>query len=199
MPRPADKTLEKRILEAAHRLWRRHGDNELTLRAVAREASTTTTTVYKHFSSKAAIRLALARRVHAQITMEVTGAATLEESYRRYLRYAENHPYEYKLLFGPLLRQAGRPGRPRPIKLWLLDRLADRFGGKPQDYENVYYGLFFMCHGAASLLTAARKDRANAELRKNCLALCDLLIEHVQTFRAGRAGRNGSRAPRKIA
>jgi len=46
MPPHADQLLEERILKAAQRLWRTRGEHGLTLRAVAREAGSTTPTVY---------------------------------------------------------------------------------------------------------------------------------------------------------
>ena len=67
MSRIADETLERRILNAGMRLWRAHGDRGLTLRAVAREASTTVPTVYARFSSKQELRSALAKRMHQRI------------------------------------------------------------------------------------------------------------------------------------
>ena len=42
MPPHADQLLEERILKAAQRLWRTRGEHGLTLRAVAREARSTT-------------------------------------------------------------------------------------------------------------------------------------------------------------
>ena len=70
MPRTADQHLQERVLDAAQGLWRIKGEKGLTLRAVARRAGTTTTTVYKRFRNKEAIRLALAERVYRQLAAE---------------------------------------------------------------------------------------------------------------------------------
>lgn len=183
MPRIADRKLEDRILRAAQRLWRSHGESALTLRAVAREAGTTTTTVYKRFHSKNALQLALADRVYKQITARLTAAKTIKNVYRIYLNFAESHPWEYKLLFGPVWTEIIGPGRPRSVKTWLLQRLADEFGGKPRQYQRLYYALFFAAHGAASLLTTTRHSRANREARKQCVAVCDALVKNVKTLR----------------
>src|SRR5215472_14606385 len=102
MPRMADQGLEKRILRAAQHLWHSQGDKGLTLRAVARRAGTTTTTVYKRFRNKDAIRLALAERVYRQLAAEITSVSDLKDIYRRHLHFAESHPREYQLLFGPV-------------------------------------------------------------------------------------------------
>src|SRR5258706_6246436 len=72
MPPVADKHLEERILKAARRLWRTCGERGLTLRAVAREADTTTPTLYKRFRNKEALRLALAYRLRDERSEEHT-------------------------------------------------------------------------------------------------------------------------------
>ena len=67
MPPHADQLLQERILKTAQKLWRTRGESGLTLRAVAREAGTTTPTVYKRFRNKQALRKALAERVRLQL------------------------------------------------------------------------------------------------------------------------------------
>jgi AcrR family transcriptional regulator len=186
MPRTADEGLEQRILDAAQRLWRARGDKGLTLRAVARAAGTTTTTVYKRFRNKAQIRFALAERVQKRIAKVLTGSATIEHAYRRYLRFAENHPQEYKLLFGPGWTQVIGKDRPRPSKEWLQNQFAARFGGNPEDHELLFYGIFLLIHGAASLLANAPQSRANLEAEQNCITLCDLLLKNPDIFRNSR-------------
>ena len=176
MPRIADKHLDGRILKAAQRLWRTRGQSGLTLRSVARDAGTTTTTVYKRFRNKEALLTALALRVRAKLSADATSGAAIEESYRRYLRFAERHPHEYQLLWGTAWNEMYGPGRSRPIKEWLLGKFVERYGGAPQDYERTYYALFFLVHGAASLLIAGATTQAKAVIRSNCLSICDALV-----------------------
>src|ERR1700704_5472056 len=99
MPPTADKNLEERIMKVAQRLWRLRGARSLTLRAVAREAGTTTPTVYKRFHNKQALQIALALRFRKQLNEQVFSATTLEEATERYVRFAEEHPNEYQLLW----------------------------------------------------------------------------------------------------
>ncbi|MGC2697893.1 MAG: TetR/AcrR family transcriptional regulator [Candidatus Angelobacter sp.] len=183
MPRIADEHLEARITKAAQRLWRIHGAKGLTLRSVAKMAGTTTTTVYKRFRNKEALLLALAAMVQAKITTETTSAKTIEEAYRRFLGFAQRHPHEYNLLWGPAWAELLAPGRPRPIKAWLLDRFAERFGGEPKDYIHTYYALFLLVHGTANLLGVTRDRRLKAEMRNSCLAICDALVANVKVLR----------------
>jgi AcrR family transcriptional regulator len=179
MPRLADEHLEARIVKAAHRLWRTHGAKNLTLRSVARAAGTTTTTVYKRFRNKEALLLALAEMVQARITARTTSAATIEDCYRRFLQFADDHPHEYQLLWGPAWAELLGPERPRPIKDWLLEQFAARFGGKPKDYVLNYYALFLLVHGTANLLIVTRDRRMKAEMVDSCLAICDALVANI--------------------
>src|SRR6476619_5389141 len=116
MPRTADRHLEAKIVSAACRLLRRHGSRSVTLRLVAREAGTTTTTVYKRFQNKEALLVALAELVQVKITAKTTSSPTRETAYRNFLSFAERHPHEYTLLWRPAWSEVLAPGRPRPIK-----------------------------------------------------------------------------------
>jgi AcrR family transcriptional regulator len=183
MPRVADVHLEARIAKAAQRLWRQRGAHGLTLRSVARAAGTTTTTVYKRFPNKDALLVALAELVQRKITARTISAPSIEEGYRQFLRFAETHPHEYGLLWGPAWSEVLGPGRPRPIRGWLLEKFAARFGGRPEDYIRAYYALFLLVHGTANLLSVARDRRSKAEMRDNCLAICDALVANIKVLK----------------
>jgi AcrR family transcriptional regulator len=183
MPRLADEHLEARIVEAARRLWQTRGAKSLTLRSVARAAGTTTTTVYKRFRNKEALLLALAELAQARITARAISAATIEECYRRFLKFADQHPHEYQLLWGPAWSELLGPKRPRPIKAWLLEKFAERFGGEPKDYVLNYYALFLLVHGTANLLIVTRDRRMKAEMVDSCLAICDALVANIGVLR----------------
>ena len=184
MPRLADEHLEARIVQAAHKLWRTHGAKNLTLRSVARAAGTTTTTVYKRFRNKEALLLALAEMVKARITARTISAATIEDCYRRFLKFADQHPHEYRLVWGPSWAELLGPDRPRPIKAWLLEKFATRFGGEPKDYVLNYYALFLLVHGTASLLIVTRDRRMKAEMVNSCLAICDALVANIGVLKS---------------
>ena len=197
MPRVADQHLEARIARAAQRLWRVRGAKGLTLRSVARAARTTTTTVYKRFRNKDALLFALAELIQIKITATTTSATTIEDAYRRFLSFAEEHPHEYKLLWGPAWSDVLAPGRPRPIKAWLLDQFASRFGGQSEEYIRAYYALFLLIHGTANLLSVSRNQRAKAEMRNNCLAICDALVESIEFLKTPPVQRKKGRGARR--
>jgi len=181
MPPIADKHLEERILKSAHRLLRVRGDKGLTLRAVAREASTTTPTLYKRFRNKEALRFALANRFRDELTADLLASPVIEQSHRRYLAYVESHPREYELL---RLYWGHFFSTPRPVRSWLLAQLAARFGGEADQYSAVYDGIFLLCHGASTLLTSA-PDQAVLEATRNiCTRVCDELLRNAPLFRS---------------
>ena len=158
----------------------------LTLRGVAEQAGTTTTTVYKRFRNKEQLLHALAERVYQQLIVRITSAASLEEACRRYLSFAENHPEEYKLLYARLWTTVFAPGRSRPTQEWTLAQLASRFGGDPNDYVQSHFALFLVVHGAASLLMNAR-GRALIETRESASKACATLIANAPIFREKKA------------
>ncbi len=184
MPPKADKHLEERILKAASRLWRLHGNSGVTLRGIAREAGTTTPTIYQRFRNKEAILAALALRVRDALNAELFSCSTLEEAARRYLRFAESNPHDYELLgtWWPTLAMA--PDVPRPGRVWLLSNLAARFGGRPEEYAQAFYLFLLLCHGAAAMLATEAHPAVRQEIRENCIKVCDKLIANVAIFRS---------------
>ncbi|MGH9741049.1 MAG: TetR/AcrR family transcriptional regulator [Candidatus Acidiferrum sp.] len=181
MPPKYNPKTERRILNAAMRLWRIHGEQGLTLRAVAREARTSTPTVYRRFRDKQALRLALAEEFRQQLIEECLSAASLEEIFHRYVRFAERHPNEYRLLWTSW-SEVFRPDSPRPIQTWVLSQLANRFGGKPEDYLLSFFGLIFLCHGAAMLLTTPGEDAAHEEVRTKFPLISDAMLQNARLF-----------------
>ena len=181
MPPHADQLLEERILKTAQKLWRTRGQAGLTLRAVAREAGTTTPTVYKRFRNKEALRKALAERVRLQLNEYLFAAKSLEDVSRRYLEFADEHPHEYQLLVHSW-SDIFHPDFPRPGRLWLMTQFAERFGGDPEDYSRCFYAMFLLAHGAASLLSLPGDDIAREEVRRNFLEISTALIKQNKIF-----------------
>jgi len=182
MPPHADQQLEERILKAAQRLWRAHGERGLTLRAVAKNAATTTPTVYKRFRNREALLVALATRFRDQLNEELFATKTLEEIPRRYLGWAEEHPHEYHLLFRSWT-DIFHPDLPRPGRMWFMQQLAHRYGGTPDQYARAFTALFLLGHGAADLLTTTTDEMAREEIRSHFLASIDALLKNTDILK----------------
>lgn len=181
MPPIPDKHLEERILKAAQRLWQTRGEKGLTLRAVAREAGTTTPTLFTRFRNKEALLLALAYRFREELTTNILSSPSTEQFHRRYLAYVEAHPREYELLrvsWGHFF------STPRPVRGWLIAQLAERFGGHPEDYSAVYEGIFLLCHGTSTLLISAPDKGVQEATRDICIRVCDKLLENAAMLRS---------------
>lgn len=182
MPPKSDPKTEKRILKAAIRLWRQQGERGLTLRAVAREARTTTPTVYRRFRDKQAICRALAEEFRMQLIQECLCCASLEEACRTFIQFAEQNPNEYRLIWDSW-NEAFDPEVPRPIRAWALAQLAQRFGGKPEDYLPSFFCVLFLVHGAAMLLAAPGEDAARDVVRAKFSPVVDVLIRNAHLFK----------------
>jgi AcrR family transcriptional regulator len=131
MPRQPDLEVEGHVLDAAYRLWRSKGERGLTMRAVAREAGTTTPTVYQRFKDKREILEALRLRAQLQLFAAVKGSRAVAQFCRRYLDSAASHKHEYELIHADWSARLHRD-EPRPSLELLQRRLEDCLGGKPK-------------------------------------------------------------------
>src|SRR6201984_975174 len=134
MPRQPDLEVEGHVLDAAYRLWRSKGERALTMRAVAREAGTTTPTVYQRFKDKREILEALRLRAQRQLFTAVKGSRAVAQFCRRYLDFAASHKHEYELIHADWSARLHR-AEPRPSFELLQGRRAGRRGGKAQSHR----------------------------------------------------------------
>ena len=79
MPRRPDPTLEDRILNAAHTLWKSGGEKALTLRAVAKAVKSNTPSVYQRFRSREDNVRGLLQRIHDDIRASFLRCQTVED------------------------------------------------------------------------------------------------------------------------
>ncbi len=183
MARTPDEHLKERILDVAQGLLRAQGEKGITLRAVADAAGTTTPTVYKRFPDKAAILLALALRARERYVKRQSQRKSLRSAAEGYLDWAIEHPYEYKLIYGPYWTKVFAIEMGRPGLEWTQEKLAELHGGDPKDYELVASTLWMLLHGAASLLSQEPTGRTPEEVRRKCLTACDRLLQDPSILR----------------
>jgi len=151
MARRPDPELEHRILDAAHRLWRRGGEEALTIRAVAKAAGTNTPAVYRRFKHRRDILRALVRRIQLQLLAVFEPCHSPAEIAGALLEFALKHPREYELTMSgavPALADA------RPNLNFALQRTASWLGGSPADHEKLVFALWALTHGTASSLNS---------------------------------------------
>ncbi|MFJ5102395.1 TetR/AcrR family transcriptional regulator [Streptomyces sp. NPDC088554] len=123
--------LREEILDAARRLLEEGGGRpeEISLRAIAREAGVTAPAIYRHFPSKSELMCTLLDTVYAQLAEAMRTAAHtapaddpwagLRACVDAYCRFATEEPRRYDLVFrtGPALAPPGHP-RERVVTAW---------------------------------------------------------------------------------
>jgi AcrR family transcriptional regulator len=151
LPRQADPQLEKRILEAACRLWSRGGEKALTMRGVAAAAGTTTPTLYERYHDRDDILRAV--RLHTRVELFATLSRTrsFAQACECYLEFAIEHPHAYEVLFDGFA-QPPSLHEPWPSFNLLRQRLTERLGGTPRQHTRLMLSLWSLMHGTAMLL-----------------------------------------------
>lgn len=185
MPRQPDPDVEERILHAADVLWRRGGEQALTMRAVAKAAGTNTPAVYRRFKNRQDLVRGLLLRIADRIRQEFSKAETLEGMADAYVDFALEMPHEYQLFYShsrlmspPKGRGAARPIREsRPNFAFTEQLLVKRFGGRPEDHTQLALELWALLHGTTTLLlTKSIPEGHEEELREACRAAVKQLI-----------------------
>jgi AcrR family transcriptional regulator len=102
--------LRDEIVTAAVELLDETGDQAaITLRSVARRAGIAAPSIYRHFPDQPAIMLAVVRQAFAELTARLRDAVAAAGDAPRqrlfagchtYLRFAEEHPQRYRIMFG---------------------------------------------------------------------------------------------------
>ena len=176
MPRQPDREVEGHILDAAYRLWKSKGEKGLTMRAVAREAGTTTPTVYQRFRDKGEILEAIRSRAQLKLFAAVKGSRAISQFCRLYLDFASTHRHEYDLIHVDWSARLNRD-EPRPSFELLKQQLADRLGGKPGDHRRLALAIAALSHGTATQLLIAGVHRTVIrELRQSCIGAVESLL-----------------------
>jgi len=189
MPRHPDPELEERIVHAADVLWRRGGEEALTMRAVARAAGTNTPAVYRRFKDRQDLLRALLLRIAARIRVTFQKESTIEDMADAYVEHAVKLPNEYGLFYSNarLLSPPKGKGKARPIResrpnFALTEQLlAKRLGGAPQDHTQLALALWATLHGTSMLLVSKSIPEGHEEeLREACRLTVKTLIRAAE-------------------
>ena len=101
--------LRQALLDAAVDLLRQGGTQALTLRAVARAAGVSQTAPYRHFKNRRALVAGVAQEAFGRMGVAIgqavesgePGLPALRRGMAAYVRFAQEHPAEYRVMFGP--------------------------------------------------------------------------------------------------
>jgi AcrR family transcriptional regulator len=199
MPRKPDADVERRILDAAYRLWTERGERALTMRAVARAAGTTTPTLYHRFRDKNELRDFLVERARQNLFEALKPSRSALELLRRALEFISHHGNEYRLL---TFRWAQRlaSGAPMISLAYLQQLLAQELGGTPASHQALGLQLIAQVHGTSLLLPSSDEDSEIVlGFRKLCLEACAVLIENARRSSASNEGRKKQKYSRDVA
>ncbi|MFZ0733433.1 MAG: TetR/AcrR family transcriptional regulator [Candidatus Sulfotelmatobacter sp.] len=185
MPRHPDPDLEDRILHAADALWRKGGEQALTMRAVARAAGTNTPAVYRRFKDRQDLIRGLLLRIAERIRGYFEQGETIEEMAEAYVEYALRLPNEYQLFYtySRALSPPKKKGPPRPIResrpnfAFVEQLLAKKLGGSRDDHTQLALELWALLHGTTMLLVSRSIPEGHEEpLREACRVAVTSLV-----------------------
>ena len=148
MPRLSNPELERRILNAARKLWHKGGEEALSMRAVAKAAGTNTPAVYRRFRAREDILRALVQWYQRQLYQMLAPCTSPEEAAECLLGFALQHPREYELIMSGLL---ARMTKERPNFELMTHRCAEWFGGTAKEHEALVLAIWALVHGTAML------------------------------------------------
>jgi AcrR family transcriptional regulator len=176
MPRIADARLEGRILDAAYRLWSKHGEDALTMRAVARAARTTTPTLYERFSHKSELIVLLRRRARLHLFSAIQPSRSPVEACRRALDFSTAHPHDFRLISEDWAMAFARK-ETMPSFEFIKRSLAAHLGGAPDRHTPLALSLVALLHGTATLLHSSNAHKKiHRDFRRAYISACAALI-----------------------
>jgi AcrR family transcriptional regulator len=199
MPRHPDPDLEERILKAAQTLWKRGGDEALTMRGVARAAGTNTPAVYRRFKDRQDLVRALLLRIVHRTRQHFDASTTVEGMAEAYVDSALKQPHEYELFYSyshwlspRKVEKRIRPIREsRPNFAFVERQLAERLGGDPEDHTQLALAVWATLHGTTTLLLSKSIPEGHEEqLRTACRCAVKALLDGEGEFRAGKRARH---------
>ena len=179
MPRQPDPELEQRILDAACRLWARGGEKALTMRGIAKAASTTTPTVYERYRDRDDILRAVRLHTRVELFATLSRTRTLTEACECYLEFTLDHPHAYEMLFDGFAKPPSLH-EPWPSFNLMRMRLAQRLGGTPRQHTRLMLSLWSLMHGAAMLMIRGGvSEPLRTQMVYSCLDALEAIVKQA--------------------
>lgn len=178
MPRKPNPELEKRILEAARKLYLKGGDRALSMRTLAKAAHTNTPAIYRRFKKRKDVLVALVQHVQQELFAALEPCGSLQESMVRYLEFALTHPHEYQLINAGVFSKIQVE---RPNFELIRRRSAEWLGGSEEDHSGLVLVLWALLHGTATLLTSKTVPPGyEKKLRSKSSEAAELLVRNAR-------------------
>ncbi|MET0897288.1 MAG: TetR/AcrR family transcriptional regulator [Mycobacterium sp.] len=177
------------LLAGAQRILERTGnEDDVTLRAVAREAGVSAPSIYAHFADSTAIVDALVHQAFEEFSLllhrahdQAPPAERLLAICRAYVGFGIDHPERYLTLFGrrhstdrePMSARAFAGTKGAEAFAVLSDTIAEAYGGTPESAIQDATLMWAALHGYVTLRAGAPKFPWFADDDDICRALVD--------------------------
>lgn len=177
MPRISNAALEGEIIAAAMRLLDKGGDDAVTLRAVAKEAGTTTPTIYERFPNRDRLMEGVTDRVTEDLLQVLRPCKSVRAMFFAYLRESRAHParasFEVRTFAARYVRGQETPG----FDL-LKSRLTEEIGIKGSAAEDLALAIASLAFGTAQGMIAAGSDTRQAlQFQRSAVRALQILLE----------------------
>lgn len=177
MPRISNAALEGEIIAAAMRLLDKGGDDAVTLRAVAKEAGTTTPTIYERFPNRDRLMEGVTDRVTEDLLEVLRPCKSVRAMFFAYLRESRAHParasFEVRTFAARYVRGQETPG----FDL-LKSRLTEEIGIKGSAAEDLALAIASLAFGTAQGMIAAGSDTRQAlQFQRSAVRALQILLE----------------------
>ena len=189
MPRISNAALEGEIIAAAMRLLDKGGDDAVTLRAVAKEAGTTTPTIYERFPNRDRLMEGVTDRVTEDLLEVLRPCKSVRAMFLAYLRESRAHParasFEVRTFAARYVRGQETPG----FDL-LKSRLTEEIGVKGSAAEDLALAIASLAFGTAQGMIAAGSDTRQAlQFQSSAVRGLQILLEVFEGSQHRKAGR----------
>jgi len=177
VPRISNAALEGEIIAAAMRLLDKGGDDAVTLRAVAKEAGTTTPTIYERFPNRDRLMEGVTDRVTEDLLEVLRPCKSVRAMFLAYLRESRAHParasFEVRTFAARYVRGQETPG----FDL-LKSRLTEEIGVKGSAAEDLALAIASLAFGTAQGMIAAGSDTRQAlQFQSSAVRGLQILLE----------------------
>jgi len=159
------------------RLLDKGGDDAVTLRAVAKEAGTTTPTIYERFPNRDRLMEGVTDRVTEDLLEVLRPCKSVRAMFFAYLRESRAHParasFEVRTFAARYVRGQETPG----FDL-LKSRLTEEIGIKGSAAEDLALAIASLAFGTAQGMIAAGSDTRQAlQFQRSAVRALQILLE----------------------
>lgn len=205
--------LRQALVDAAIELLRKSGPDALTLRGAARAAGVSQAAPYRHFKDRKALVAAVADDGFRRLRLAMSGgdpspskpgsrkpqtprdaASGLRQLAVEYVRFAHEHPAEYRVMFGAEILTDDDYDELRTSSRAVFDllsggiaQLQERGVIRKGDPDTIAIGAWAMMHGLVMLSLDRQATVAAKPLDELVMAVTDLLMHGMAAKSAQRA------------